>query len=211
MISNSSFDYHDASLPLKERPPFDLEAAFAQQPVLETPRIKLRPLLDSDANDLFKVYGDGLIGEHNGWTTLDSFAKVADKIAAFQQQFIAHKRIRWGLELKETGCIVGDCAFVTFDPRGHLGEIGFNLAHEFWGKGLMREAVLAMIRYGFEEIGLNRIVGLVATENRRSLSLLQKLGFETEGYLRQGGWFRDRYRDMELSALLRDDFARQLH
>jgi ribosomal-protein-alanine N-acetyltransferase len=187
---------------LPPRIPLDLEKPFASHPQLWTGRMLLRPIISSDAQALLDIYADAEVGRYNAWKPLESLEDARKKVQRFTDQFRRKERIRWGLVLKGTDRVIGDVAFVRLEARGYRGEIGFNLAKAHWRKGLMLEAVTAVIEYGFREMGLNRIEGYVLPENVASTALLKKLGFQCEGLLRQAGYMDGRHVDVNLFALL---------
>jgi len=82
--------------------------------------------------------------------------------------------------------------------------IGYELGHVFWRKGIMTEALTAIIGLGFKVMGLNRIEAVVMPENEPSLRLLAKLGFYNEGILKEyENWGRKGFRDLCMLSLLR--------
>ncbi|NIW38715.1 MAG: GNAT family N-acetyltransferase, partial [Gemmatimonadetes bacterium] len=84
-------------------------------------------------------------------------------------------------------------------------EIGYDLAHRHWGRGLMTEALRPMLRFGFEEMDLHRIEAGVTVGNEASARVLEKLGFREEGLLRRGGYWKGAYHDLRGFGLLRRD------
>ncbi|MEO2205209.1 GNAT family N-acetyltransferase [Paenibacillus pabuli] len=92
---------------------------------------------------------------------------------------------RWGIFSKSDAKLIGTCGFHCWvqgeQPRA---EIGFDLAREYWGRGLMQEALKPVIDFGFKEMGLNFIEATVEKDNEKSISLLRKLDFERETELR---------------------------
>lgn len=91
----------------------------------------------------------------------------------------------WGIELKAEGCLIGTCGYCRWDQQHHHAEIGYDLWPDYWGQGLMPEALGALIRFGFVRMNLNRIEATTHTENLRSQRVLEKLGFQREGLLRE--------------------------
>lgn len=194
---------------MNTRPTFDPAKLFVTHPVLRTARLELREMVSTDAEGLFDVYGDAFVGRFNRWTALENVQGAAEKIAVFRQHFKERKRIRWGITPRETGRVIGDVAVVSFDHRAHRAELGFNLAQAHWRKGIMGEAVRAVIRHGFHEWGLNRFEAIVLPENAPCVALLQKLGFQRDGRIREGGKIDGKFVDVELWGLLRSEFSEQ--
>src|SRR5216684_718860 len=76
----------------------------------------------------------------------------------------------------------------------------------FWGRGVMTEAMSAILTYGFDFLGLHRVEAIIDIANERSKGLLLKLGFTYEGNLRQRYFFRDRFEDEHYFGLLKDEW-----
>ncbi|MBB3259756.1 ribosomal-protein-alanine N-acetyltransferase [Paraburkholderia bannensis] len=97
---------------------------------------------------------------------------------------------------KEEGQLIGDCNFTNI-VRGPFQacHLGFSIAHDHEGRGLMRECLATAIQYMFAELGLHRVMANYRPENKRSAQLLNKLGFEQEGiaraYLKINGVWAD--------------------
>ena len=113
----------------------------------------------------------------------------------------------WGIELKATGLLIGTCGYCRWDKQHHHAEIGYDLWPDYWGQGLMPEALRALIGYGFEEMALNRIEVTTHTENQRSQRVLAKLGFQWEGLLREYYCRDEVYNDQILFSLFRREWV----
>ncbi len=112
------------------------------------------------------------------------------------------------LETERCSCVksAGTCGYKVLSPYDQRGEIGYDLARAYWGQGIMREALQAVIAYSFTQLDLNRIQAYVLTENARSIGLLRRLHFETEGVLREYRRFKGEFSDWVLMALLKKDW-----
>ncbi|WP_135806607.1 GNAT family N-acetyltransferase [Halorussus marinus] len=90
--------------------------------------------------------------------------------------------------------------------RSRAAEIGYYVAPEHHGNGYGSDAVAELVRYAFEDLNLRRASARVGAFNDASIGLLESLGFEREGRLREAAWFRGEYRDMLWYGLLRADW-----
>lgn len=93
---------------------------------------------------------------------------------------------RWGCFLRSSGELIGFCGLKYLADHGEV-DIGYRFRPEFWGRGLASEATSASVQFGFEHIGLRRIVGHVLPENAASIRVLEKCGLTFEGEF----WERD--------------------
>ena len=101
---------------------------------------------------------------------------------------------------------VASVGFISIDNNNQKGEIGYWLLSQFQGKGLMTECVKACIKYGFEDLGLNKIVIKCASKNIKSAAIPKKLGFSLEGTLRQDRVREDGFCDTLYFGLLKSEW-----
>ncbi len=113
--------------------------------------------------------------------------------------------IRWAVTMASDGRVMGTCGYHNWKREHFRAEAGYELGKDFWGEGYMKEALSAMLKYGFEFMGLNRIEAFVTDCNERSLGVLKKLGFEVEGLLRHYEWARGKFQDQWVCSILAND------
>lgn len=163
-------------------------ALFAESPcacpVLETERLILRALTLDDVEDAYAYCCDPDIGADAGWPmhrTLDDSRMFVTCIANAPHVFgIFEKRGA------QTGPCVGSVGLVDDPHRKNVDclMLGYALAKQAWGRGLMTEASREVIRYGFEELGLSMVTVNHYAFNKRSRRVIEKCGFRQEGTLR---------------------------
>jgi len=120
-----------------------------------------------------------------------------------------NRGIRWGIVKKEDKELIGTCGFYDWNTTAHRAEIGYDLEPAYWGRGVMTEAMHAVLEYGFEKMGLNRIQAIIDSKNTRSMRLVHRLGFKKEGVLRQRSYFNGQFRDDAIFSLLRKEWPPQ--
>ena len=147
-------------------------------PQLETDRLILRELADSDTSALFLNYSDEEIAKNFLDASLTDIEQAAQFIDAFRAEFRQGDAITWAVSLKGTNEFIGTCSYMI--EANSCAEIGYDLSKAHWGKGLMSEALRAIIEYGFDELGLQKIEADTLSENTRSLNLLERLGFRLD-------------------------------
>lgn len=178
---------------------------FSQFPVLETKRLVLRQLRYEDGADIH-AYFNADLAKYYDWLP-KTVAEGRGFVRFFKTGYEEEQSIRWGITLKPSDRVIGTCGFSDFDHFSRA-ELGYELANDYWGLGIMGEALRAIIPFGFYEIDMHRIQASVFPENQASLKLLEKLGFQREGVLRQYTYIkhRDVWEDCLLLALLKADF-----
>lgn len=176
---------------------------------LRTPRLLLRPTTPADAPALLALHADPEVMRYWGtgpWTSLDeAHASIARDVAGLQQG----TSLRLVLERLEDAAFLGHCSLFAFAEPSRRAEVGYCLARDAWGKGLMGEALTALLRYGFEALGLNRVEADIDPRNAASARSLERLGFVREGLLRERWIVGAEVSDTALYGLLRADWDRR--
>ncbi len=148
-------------------------------PRLQTDRLLLRELTPDDRDGVFSNFSDVEVAKWFFEEPYTDIEQVDEIIQAFITEFEQAKGLTWAMVLTEDNEFVGTCGYGEID-LGSRGEIGFDLAKEHWGKGLMSEALAAVIAYGFDVLGLSEVEAHTYSANLRAIRLLTKLGFQVE-------------------------------
>jgi RimJ/RimL family protein N-acetyltransferase len=114
--------------------------------------------------------------------------------------------VQIAIELKETGLLVGDCALKIADDDERQAEIGYTLSRAYQGRGIGSEAVTCVLEYAFASLGLHRVIAITDCENAASVALLERLGLRREGHFRQNVWFKGKWGDEYLYAMLQEEW-----
>ena len=175
-------------------------------PVLETTRLRLIQVGPEHIDALFDILSRDEVTKYYGMDSLkDRF--IAEKmVTAFQFGFESQRSYRWGLELKETGEFIGTVGLNNLNVEAKKSEIGYELHPAFWRKGLAKEAVVEVLRYAFEELGLYRMGAVTYPANDVSSGMLKGLGFQQEGMLRGYLYQRGKSHDALIFSLLEPEW-----
>ena len=179
-------------------------AFFDRFPVLETERLQMRELLDEDAPALFEVLRDEEVTRYYDVDTMAGVAAAVEVIAEMRKRYVDRVGIRWALVEKGSASLVGTIGFNSINLSAHKCAIGYELARRVWGQGFATEAVRAAVRFGHDEIGLNRIEAAVMLGNEASVRVLHKAGFKEEGVLRALAYWKGSYHDLRVFSVLRN-------
>jgi [ribosomal protein S5]-alanine N-acetyltransferase len=176
---------------------------FSNLPELETDRLHLRPFRPRDAEDVFTYASIPEVTRFLPWDTHRSLSDSEGFLNYVVKQYKAGLPAPWAVVLKETGNVIGTIDFVAWFPEHRRAELGFVLSKKYWGQGLVPEAARRVIAYGFDHLDLVKIKAPAMTENVQSRKVLEKLGFELEGVLKQEYIIKGKSRDMAMYALMK--------
>jgi ribosomal-protein-alanine N-acetyltransferase len=163
----------------------DITTAFATFPVLETERCMLRAATPEDAADIFRLMSDARVTRYLGDEPMASLDEAHQRVHQFKAVFREQTGFAWVLTHREQGQVIGTCVLWKLIKAHFRAELGYVLAPEWWGKGLMTEATTAVLNFGFTSMGLHSVEARIDPANTQSRRLLDKLGFVQEGYFRE--------------------------
>lgn len=173
---------------------------------LTTPRLLLRPFAAPDATRLVELAGSYEVARHTLNIPHPYTAEDAQAWLRLTQQHRAHgTAYPFALELRATGEFIGG-AGLGLEQRHHRAEAGYWLGQPYWGEGLATEALGAMLRFGFEELALNKIYATHHADNLASGRVMIKNGMVLEGRFLQHVQRDGRYLDLWQYGLLRQDY-----
>lgn len=174
-------------------------------PVISTERLILREATAEDAEDMLRYLSDERVMQHTGMDPFGSTDDVLEEIAWYQSIVGEGTGVRWGITLKDTGKMIGSCGFLNREARHFRAEIGYELSHDYWGRGIAGEALRAVVQYGFSQLRLERIEALIEPENGPSIRLVERNGFLREGLLRHYEYTQGKFDDLYMYSLLKSD------
>jgi ribosomal-protein-alanine N-acetyltransferase len=142
-----------------------------------------------------------------GTEQLDALALMVERfekgLVTFNKSFLYMHLIH-----KDSKEVIGWCGYHTYYTDHDRAELGYVMEKEaYMGKGLMTEALEKVLEYGFHTMGLNRVEAFVGADNRPSLRLLEKFGFQKEGVLKGHYLVNGVYEDSWLFSLLKEKYS----
>jgi ribosomal-protein-serine acetyltransferase len=171
--------------------------------------IHLRPFVATDAEELFSAVRANFEHLHTymHWATEDcDLEAIREFIRQSQISAAEKKNQELGIFLNHK--LVGTIGFVLFNWASRRTEIGYWIAKDFEGQGIITKSCRELINYAFEKLELNRIEIRCATENVRSRAVAEKLDFKLDGILRQSEWRHTRFFDMAIYSMLREEWKK---
>lgn len=177
-------------------------------PQIETERLFLRELKSTDVEAMHRYLSDPEVTRYLA-TPSPSVQEAQYLLNFLISLYRKGEGFRWGITLKSgdaAGIVIGTCGYHAWIKDHFRAEIGYELAHDYWGQGIMVEAIKALLVFGFKDMALNRIEAMVLAGNKASARFLEKLGFQQEVVLREYEFVLGRFRDVLLFSLLSKDY-----
>ena len=182
---------------------------FGEFPQQETDRLVLREMTLDDVDFYFRHFNNGKVIEgccFPGPKTLEVAKEELERYCI--KPFKENRGIRWGIVRKGGSELIGTCGYYDWIKVVRRAEIGYDLDPAYWGQGIMTEALGAVLKHGFEKMGLNRIQAIIDSKNTGSLKLVHRLGFKKEGVFRERSYFNGQFRDDVCFSLLKKEWTK---
>lgn len=170
-------------------------------PLITGEQIFLRHLTFKDAPAVYKLFSDPETMSVDGGHTMSNLQEAYDLIRFYQPE--NNTAIRLAVIGKHSGQFFGTAGFHKVEMFHKKAEIGGELDRSVWGKKIGTESARLLIKYGFEQLELHRIEARVLPANSRALALVQQMGFEYEGRLRESENWNNQFVDLLLFSLLK--------
>lgn len=174
---------------------------------LETERLILREFVKEDWQRVLEYQSDPLYLRYNEWTE-----RTPETAQEFVGWFLAHQvqqpRIKYQLAvvLKSSSQLIGNCGVRMAKENALEADIGYELDPKHWGHGYASEAAHTVVDFGFNHFGVHRIWANCNADNTASAHVLQKLDMQLEGRLRENQFFKGRWWDTLIYAILADEW-----
>jgi ribosomal-protein-alanine N-acetyltransferase len=195
---------------LDRAPRTDIAATLAALPAfprLQGKRVRLRAPSADDADAVFALFADPEVMRYWSRPPMTTRDEAEGLIAEILDGFSRRTVLNWMVVSRQDGALLGTCALFRIDPRHRRAEIGYSLRRDQWGRGLAAEAVSLMLDWSIRTLGLHRLEADIDPRNDGSRRLLERLGFTSEGLLRERYFVGDEISDTELFGLLSSDWT----
>lgn len=175
---------------------------------LTTERLFLRRLTPDDADAMFANFAsDEEVARYMSWPAYRTAEEVREKLTEWQTDYEEKSTYYWGIFLKDTDELIGTIYLYTEGEIALIGSVSYCIGKTWWGNGYMPEALLAVMRHGFCEIGYNRIEAYHAKSNLQSGRVMQKAGMTFDGVLRQRCKTYLGFEDCYFYSCLKEEFT----
>lgn len=190
-----------------------IEFATHQNPFdknLKTPRLSLRRVKESDDEDMFAYTSNPEVTRFLSWNPHIEIIQTQRYIESLISEYNLSASYAWAIEILEFKKFIGIVRIFDVSYGNKRGELSFILNPIFHRKGLMVEAIMAVIGFCFTNVRLNRIQAKCTPDNFSSEKVLQKLGMSYEGTLREFWINKGVSEDAKLFALTANDYKKKL-
>lgn len=170
---------------------------------LETERLILRDFVKDDWQRVLEYQSDPLYLRYNEWTE-----RTPEAVQEFVGWFLAHQvqeprtKIQLAVILKSNNQLVGNCGIRMDKVNAIEADAGYEFDPQYWNYGYATEATHAIVDFGFNQFGVHRIWANCIADNIGSSHVLEKLGMQLEGRLRENQYFKGRWWDTLIYAIL---------
>ncbi len=173
---------------------------------IETHRLVLRPFRIGDEEDMFSNWAsDPEVTRFLTWPAHRSVSVTRMLLDDWVPRYEGGDYFNWAMEWKETGRVIGNISVVSLNEATEAADIGYCMGRAFWGRGIMPEALRAVMDYLFDTVGLNRITACHDVANPNSGRVMAKAGMRREALMRAEGKNNQGVCDVVHYAALRGD------
>jgi ribosomal-protein-alanine N-acetyltransferase len=168
----------------------------------------LREQTEEDAQDFLNYYSDPAVSKYIISFIPKSIIEAKAELGYWMNVFKYNDGIYFGIARKDNNQLIGSVGISSRNRDHNRIEASYDLSAQYWGRGIMTKALWAVLKYGFEKIGINRIEAFAMPDNIGSVKVLQKCGFFYEGNLRQHRYHNGKYVDIGSFSILHEDYYR---
>ncbi|HET7578030.1 MAG TPA: GNAT family protein [Bacillales bacterium] len=184
----------------------DLNSVFAAIPDIETKHYRLRGMKLADSEQMYPFLADAETMKFITPHPVQSTREVWHEIKIHLEKYHQKREIPWIIEDKQNGAVIGMFRLHKLHTWHKKAELGAIIRKEDQNRGVMTEILGEILAFAFHDLGLNRIVGDIFTENTASEKLLKKYGFRKEGVMRETDYDGSRYHDTVVYSLLKSEY-----
>lgn len=164
---------------------------FNPFPIIETKNLLLRKMILEDKKDIFQMRNDPRMHEYTDTKPDKTLEETEDYIEKMLNGIDLSKWIIWAIEHKESNKVIGSISIWNIDIGRRVAELGYGIMPDYQGKGLMKEALLSVVDYGFNIMKLKSLEAYTEENNIRSLKLLEKCKFKLVDKLAEQAYFKE--------------------
>jgi RimJ/RimL family protein N-acetyltransferase len=176
---------------------------------LRSERLELRQFNDDDLDALLAMQGNEEMTRYLPWgpQSRDEVLRLLERIKAMTATHPSSDGVRLAAVLPDSRAVVGDFSLWRTNSEHAQGEIGFVVHPDHQRLGYATEACTALLRLGFEHLGMHRIVGRADARNVASIGVMERLGMRREAHLRENELIKGEWTDEVIFAALAHEWS----
>ena len=182
---------------------------FSAIPELHTERLLLRRMMVSDCYDMYEYASNPAVTRYLTWSPHPDREYTKEYLQYIANHYKLGNFYDWAVILKEENKMIGTCGFTRFHMSHDAAEIGYVINPAYRGREIADEAVRAVMKFGFETLGLHRIEAKYIMGNEASRRVMEKVGMTFEGVRRGEMLIKGEYRDIGVCAILRGEASKR--
>lgn len=179
---------------------------FKSFPQLQTQRLTLRQVSLEDSPEVFGLRSDPETMRYIGRPLQITLEDASQYIKELLRMQANNEILFWAIQLMEAPTtMIGNICLWRFQKEHYRAEVGYMLNPSFVGKGYMKEAIDAVIKFAFKGLKLHSLEALINPLNKSSASVLSRAGFELEGHLKENYYYNGKFSDTQIYSLINKD------
>lgn len=175
---------------------------FTPFPNLETDRLLLRRVNAGDVKEILMLRSNPKTMQYIPRPLIKTDEEALEHIAMIDHKIEVNEGINWAVTLKDSPKLIGIIGHYRIKPEHYRAEIGYMLLPYYQGKGIMTEAVKAVVHYGFNDLKLHSIEAVIAPENLASAKVLENNNFVKEAHFKDYEFYEDRFLDSAIYSII---------
>lgn len=183
-----------------------LAEVFGNIPTIRTERLLLRGMKVGDCFDMFEYARLPEVTKFLTWSPHPDVEYTKEYLETLSHHYKLGSFYDWAVIYAENDKMIGTCGFTRFNLPNNSAEIGYVINPEYSGRGIAAEAARSVLKFGFEELGLNRIEAKFMVGNDASRKVMEKLGMSYEGVARSAVLAKSSYKDVGCCAILKSEY-----
>jgi ribosomal-protein-alanine N-acetyltransferase len=180
-------------------------------PTIDASRVRLRVITEDDVDALYRIFSHPEVMRYWGAPALANRDAALQLVNEIHDGFRRQAALKWGIARRTDNQIIGTTTLFNLNFDNRRCEVGYGLDRAEWGKGYMLETLRALLDYAFNVLDLHRIEADVDPRNMNSIRIVEKLGFQREGYLRERWQVNGEIQDALFFGLLRPEWEKLQH
>ena len=187
----------------------DIQKIYGSWEGMQTNRLAFRKLTPDDKEAIFHYASDPEVTKYVLYPTHQTYDDTLAFIHQTRMKYHKDEVSCWGVTLRSNGQLIGTADYIWWSTDHRKAEVGFCFSKEYWNQGYATEALMALIKFGFTYMELNRIEAKCFEENKPSARVMEKSGMMHEGFLREALYVKDQVINLHLYSIIRNDFIQK--